>query len=128
MNKREQLKAIRPNITSISEENSISAAERFQNQSLRPILKFQNDLLVDLFRQYIKKRKNKYLELIPEKRKEYIAQHIRQDLKFKNLLLGTIIGQFTLEELKVFQLEEKELIRRTTNLIIQRLQSQALEI
>lgn len=121
----QQLKSLRPDIPTIIEENSISVAERFQNQCLRPILKLQNDLLIELFRAYIKKRKNKFYELKPKGQLEYIEQQIRQDLKFKNLLLGTIIGQFTLEEYHAYQNDEKELTRRTTDLVIQRLQSQA---
>lgn len=120
---RHQLVTARPSIPTIIEENSVSRAERFQNQTLRPILKLQHDLLVALFRQYIRKRKNKFYELPTKQRPEYIEHSVRQDLKFKNLLLGTVIGQFTLEEYELFLKEEKELTRRITSLLVQRLQS-----
>ena len=127
MSSRDQLKTIRPNIATISIEKSTSDAERFQNQCLRPILKLQNELLLALFQQYIRKRKNKYLELNEKKQLEYIEHSIRQDLKFKNLLVGTIIGQFTLEELEQFQQAEKELTRRITDMLVLRLQSQLIK-
>ena len=124
MIKRTNLLQLRPQIPTILNEQEISPAERFQNLTLRPILKLQNELLVEIFKQYIKKRKGVFHQLSPVKREEYIQNSLRQDLKFKNLLLGTIIGHFTLEEWITFQKQEKELIRRMTSLLIQRLQSQ----
>ena len=124
MSDRQKLQEIRPAIPNIIEENSTSTAERFQNQCLRPVLKSQNDLLVAIFQHYIQKRKNKFYELVPKQRLEYIEQSIRQDLKFKNLLVGTIIGQFTVEEYQVFHNDEKEFTRRMADLLVQRVQSQ----
>jgi hypothetical protein len=38
---------------SISETSSLE--ERFQNKTIRPILKFQNDLYIDVFKNHVKK-------------------------------------------------------------------------
>jgi len=118
---------IRPNIPVIIDENATSDAEKFQNRTLRPILKLQNELLIDLFKNYIEKRKGVFHKMIEEEKLKYIENSIRKDLKFKNLLLGTIIGQFTTEEIVLFFEADNENSRRMTNLIIQRLQSQLLE-
>jgi len=124
MTDRKVLLEIRPSIPLIIEENSISVAEHFQNKTLRPILKFQNELLIVVFSAQILKRKNVYYQLSKAKRKEYIADNIRKDLKFKNSLIGMVIGHFTQEEWTIYISNEKELSRRITELIIQRLQSQ----
>jgi len=98
MTRTNQLKDIRPQIPTIHEKRSSSIAERFQNQTLRPILKFQHDLIIQIFKEYIQKRKGVFLELSPAKRLIYIEQSIQKDLKFKHLMLGVITGHFTLEE------------------------------
>lgn len=125
---REDLKKLRPKIPSISQEGISSEAENFQNKTLRPILKFQNELLLEIFRNYIDLRKGTFRKLSIEKKKIYILENIKKDHKLNHLLLGTVIGQFTLEEWKAYQFEEKELKKRTTNMLIQRLQDQVEKI
>ncbi len=116
--------ALRPLIPTIIDKNAVNPAELFQNRTLRPILKLQNDLLDAIFRRYIVKRKNAFHKLNVPKRVEYIENSIRKDLKFKNLLVGVITGQFTLEEWNTFIADERELTKRMTNLLVQRLTSQ----
>ena len=45
-----------------------SAEEKFQNLTLRPILKFQNDLFLEVFRNYAVKQKSVFFTLNPEKK------------------------------------------------------------
>lgn len=116
--------ALRPLIPTIIDKNAVSPAELFQNRTLRPILKLQNDLLDAIFRRYIVKRKNTFHKLNAPKKIEYIENSIRRDLKLKNLLVGVITGHFTLEEWSLFIADEGELTKRMTNLLVQRLTSQ----
>ena len=99
--------------------------ETFQNTTLRPILKLQHDLLFQVFKHYIVSRKNAFLDLKAGKRAVYIHDTLKADLKFKNRLLGIIIGHFTVEEYAFFQENETELARRITEMLIKRLQSMA---
>lgn len=124
--KRAALINIRPQIPSITEQHSSSEVELFQNKSLRPILKFQNDLLVALFKDYIVLRKGKYHQLVAAKKSIFIADSIKKDQKFKYLLLGTIIGHLTSQEYQFYQENRGELNRRIATLLIQRLQDQLL--
>lgn len=124
MSNREDLKAIRPAIPSIALAHETTAAEQFQNSCLRPILKLQNELLIALFRRYIVSRKGKFNQLAETAKAAYIADNIKKDLKFKNLLIGTIIGHFTLEEYQLYQSHAAELNRRISNMLIKRLQDQ----
>ncbi len=117
------VKNIRLALPMILEDAATSPEERFQNTCLRPILKFQNDLLLVVFRSYLDLRKGQFYTLSKPKRLEYIDHAIRKDLKFKNLLIGIIVGQFTVEEWEIYQAHERELRKRMTGLLVQRIQS-----
>ncbi|MDG1715533.1 glyoxalase [Lacinutrix sp.] len=120
----EQLLAIRPIISSIKISNNMSTDERFQNLTLRPIIKLQNDLFVEVFKNYISKHKNVFYELTLDKRMHYIDNAIHKDIKFRNALKGIIIGLFTIEEYKLYITNSSALNKRMMNLVIQRIQSQ----
>ena len=122
----EQIVAIRPVL--LIETAESSSIEQFQNITLRPILKLQHDLFVALFRNYIEKGKNTFVTLSKGQRLAYISASIKEDLKFKNRLLGVLIGHFTVEEFSVFSENEAELTRRFTEMLIKRLQSVVLDL
>lgn len=124
MNREENLQKIRPTIN--LEIQAESEVERFQNEVLRPILKLQNDLLIQIFIQYCHQRKGLFFKLSEKDKSLYIDQSIRKDMKFKHYLEGTITGHFTLEEYQLFLQNEEELTKRMIHLLIQRLQSQLL--
>jgi hypothetical protein len=77
--------------------------EIFQNKTLRPILKLQNNLLILVFINYAQKQKNVFFTLTPDKKMEYIENVIHRDIKFRNSLKGMIIGLFTVEEYQKYQ-------------------------
>ena len=116
------IKSIRPEIeASIEQANTL---EIFQNQTLRPILKFQNELLMQLMKHYFMKRKDAFYELKNKEKPKYIDHAIRQDLRFKSQMLGVIIGHFTHDEFDLYTQHEAELSRRMTDLLCQRIVSQ----
>ena len=115
--------SIRPILT--FEKEAESEFEKFQNKVLRPILKLQNDLLVEIFKNYVEKRKGAFDKLSEKEKMVYIDQSVRKDMKFKHYLEGIITGMFTLEEYALFMENEEELTKRMVNLLIQRLQSQS---
>ncbi|MEM6964464.1 MAG: glyoxalase [Bacteroidota bacterium] len=129
MNTRDQkVTNIRPSIPTIIEASAISPEERFQNQTLRPILKMQNDLLVQIFKHYTIKRKGVFNKLSLTKRLDYIEHNVRKDLRFRNILIGSVIGYFTLEEWKSYSEYESELRKRLVNMLVERLKSQVEQI
>jgi hypothetical protein len=117
----EQILSLRPSLNLPETETGVQ--EHFQNTTLRPILKYQHDLLVLIFKNYIEKRKNAFHALTKPQKLSYIEQAVKTDLKFKNRLFGVIIGHFTSIEFAVFSENETELLRRLTDLLVQRLQS-----
>jgi len=101
-----------------------TSEEVFQNQVLRPILKLQNDLFIDVFRNYIAKYKNEFYSYSAEKKISYIENAIHKDIKFRNSLKGMVIGLFTTDEYATYILNSSSLNKRMMNMLIERLKSQ----
>lgn len=112
---------IRPEIASAKILPGTSNEEAFQNRTLRPVVKMQNDILLLAFHNYISKHKNMFQKLSVEKKIEYIEKAINKDSKFRNSLKGMIIGQFTLEEFEVYMENSSALTKRMINLVKERL-------
>jgi hypothetical protein len=105
------------NLESLSEEY-------FQNNTLRPILKLQNDLLIEVFKNYAVKQKNTFFELSPDKKEKFIENVIQKDIKFRNSLKGMIIALFSVEEYLDYIKNSSNLNKRMMTLLIERLKSQ----
>ena len=118
------IKRIRPEIPKARVNDQMSDEERFQNITLRPVVKLQNPLLIEMFRNYISKRKNVFYNLSLEKRLDYVENAVNKDMKFRNSLKGMIIGQFTVEEYLIYIQNSSALNKRMANLIRERLVSQ----
>lgn len=109
-------------IGAISSESS--SEELFQNKTLRPILKLQNDLFVESFQNYVTKYKNEFYLFSPEKKMNFIENAVHRDIKFRNALKGMIIGLFTVDEFREYIKNSSHLNKRMMNLLIERLQNQ----
>nr|WP_298789635.1 glyoxalase [uncultured Allomuricauda sp.] len=118
------LKGIRPELKQSLLHDNMSSDEHFQNQTLRPVIKFQNSLLLEVFKNYIRKHKGTFYELSLEKRLEYIENAIQKDIKFRNSLKGMIIGQFTVEEYQIYIQNSSALNKRMMHIVIERLKDQ----
>ncbi|TDN89414.1 hypothetical protein DET49_106159 [Salegentibacter sp. 24] len=118
-----QLIELRPEIPSARVSENMSLDEQFQNKTLRPIAKLQDELLLEVFRNYTKKHKNKFYELKLDQRLAYIENAIQKDIKFRNSLKGIIIGQFTLDEYATYIKNSSALNKRMMNIVKERLQS-----
>ncbi|MBD0776275.1 glyoxalase [Maribacter sp. ANRC-HE7] len=115
---------IRPQILSAKVDPSMSTDEQFQNRTMRPIIKLQNDLILAVFQNYIIKHKNRYHELSLENKLLYIENSIHKDIKFRNSLKGMIIGQFTVEEYEGYIKNSSALNKRMMHMVIERIKSQ----
>ncbi|MDO6759458.1 glyoxalase [Tamlana sp. 2_MG-2023] len=125
MNTRQSnLTNIRPEILGETIKENMSSDERFQNLVLRPIIKLQNDLLVEVFKNYIRKHKSVFHGFTLEKRMSYIENAIQRDMKLRNSMKGMIIGQFTVEEYQLYIENSSALNKRMMNLVKDRLLSQ----
>lgn len=114
---------LRPIIETKEFENS-TVEERFQTQTLRPVLKLQNELLLGLFKNHIIESKNTFYALNPEKKDLFIENSLQKNLALKNKVLGLTIGMFTIEELEVYSTQTNLYNKRIISLIVERIRSQ----
>ena len=114
---------IRPEIPSAKITSMMSDEEYFQNTTLRPVAKLQNDLLVEVFKNYVRKHKNVFYGLSIAKRLDYVENAIHKDMKFRNSLKGVMIGQFTIQEYEVYTQNSSALNKRMMNLVKERIKS-----
>lgn len=101
-----------------------SVEEFFQNQTLRPILKLQNDLFIEVFKNYIAKSKTEFFNYTIDKKLQFIENSIQRDIKFRNSLKGMVIGFFTTEEYSRYILNSSSLNKRMMSMLIERLKNQ----
>jgi hypothetical protein len=117
----------RPVLENLIKEN-MSVIELFQNQTLRPVIKMQHDLLIASFKNYIVKRKIDFSSLTAQKKRSKTKAVFVKDINYKNLTLGFIIGAFTADEYSYYTLHASELNRRILQIITQRVQDSLAEI
>jgi len=102
--------------------------EKFQNEVIRPVIKMQHNLLIVFFKNYINDIKIDFVNLKKEKQNEKINSILTKDTNFKNILLGSVIGHFSISELTFYYKNTPELKRRIIQIIKQRLQDSDLGI
>ena len=98
--------------------------EIFQNQTLRPILKLQNDIYLEVFKNYISKSKLDFNNFSIEKKMQFIENSIQKDINFQNILKGISIGLFTIDEYLIYSKNSSNLNKRLMSMLIERLKSQ----
>lgn len=101
-----------------------SEEEVFQNATLRPILKLQNDLIVLVFQNYVNQIKLPFKDFTVEKKMSSIATIISKDIQLQNTLKGIVIGLFTTEEYHYYSKTISNSNKRIKAMLIERLQSQ----
>jgi hypothetical protein len=109
-------------IGNVSSQSSFE--ELFQNEVLRPILKLQNDLFIETFKNYLGKNKIDFSTHSIEKKMTIIENAIQKDIKFRNALKGMVIGLFTVDEYKRYIQNSSSLNKRMMGMLIERLKSQ----
>ena len=117
---RDQLKELRPLIASASTENT-KEIEHFQNEVLRPILKFQQTFFEPYFKGNIQ-----FMKLISEKKSRLefqnkIVQFISNQANIKHQLIGSVIGMLTTEELAFYISNNAEINKRISQMLAQRI-------
>jgi hypothetical protein len=117
---KKSIRPIIPNIDSIADKKEV---EKFQNVTLRPIIKLQHELLVAFYENYMLRKRIKYAELSPTKKKELIFNTFKNDTSFKTELRGLIIGHFTPDEYASYLTFSNDANKRIITMIRERLLS-----
>ena len=112
---------MRLDVISNTIKSEMSSDEYFQNSVLRPIIKFQNDLLIAAFLNFSNKYKNVFFDLSTEKKITYIENAIEKDSTFRNSLKDMIVGLFTVEEYNQYTNNASALNKPIVTIIKERL-------
>jgi hypothetical protein len=121
MEREEIIKQLRPDIDS-KKGGEQSDYEVFQNEVLRPILKFQNDVLKLLFQNQLIKFKANWETMDPKEKRSFFDKQFNGDAIYKNFYIGMIIGFFTKEEFEFYSNHQKEVHKRIMSMLRKRLE------
>lgn len=124
MNRSIVIKALRPELPNVVNSVDISEIELFQNEVLRPIMKYQNDVLKTIFISNLKKRDVDFTKMNINARIEYVTNVVHKDLGLRNVLIGIVLGLLTVEEVVQYYQHETEYRRRISKMVIDRLADQ----
>jgi hypothetical protein len=115
------IKSIRLDSISEAIKSEMSSDEYFQNSVLRPIIKFQNDLLIAAFLNFCSTYKNVFFELSAENKISYIENAVVKDRAFRNSLKDMIVGLFTVEEYTIYKTNASAFNKRIIGIVKERL-------
>ena len=118
----QQIKGILPKID--SNDTTVSEHESFQNETLRSILKFQNELIIQYFEHFIVESKIEFIKLKYTHKITKINDLFKTNIQFKQFYLGLIVGYFSSPEFQFYTLHKKEINKRIISMLIERICSQ----
>jgi hypothetical protein len=125
INRDENLLKCRPKVKT-DESLETLTEEAFQNETLRPILKLQNDIIIGIFKNYATKYAKNFASLSIDKKEKFIEQSLYKDSKLRSLYKGIVIGHLTLSEYKTYDTFSNAINKRIYSLILERLKSQMM--
>ena len=120
-NRSEELLALRPLL--FLDGGNEKPLEKFQNQVLRPILKYQHELWV------LELKQNQFFLQIKEKRwngaefRQAIQSGISRSPDLKNRYFGIVTGLMTSDEYSFYLVNRTELNKRILSMVIDRILS-----
>lgn len=115
----QMLAGIRPKVASVRTNPDTTLEERFQNTTLRPIIKLQSPLILAAFDQYVVERKCGFYPLVIERKLVFVEHAVQRDTKFRNLLKGMVLGHFTLDEYERYLVNPNSFNKRMAQLFIE---------
>lgn len=126
MNQERDLSVVKSLLPIVIYDKSLDSneIESFQNSVIRPILKFQNELLNQLVLERVKNLNARFKLLSNEEQQVLILSNVKKDIALRNQLIGIVLAFFTQEEFKVYSLYNKELSKRIVEMIVQRVLDQ----
>lgn len=121
MDRKNIIQQLRPEIPKAEVLERTTDIERFQNVVLRPILKFQHEILKSIIEAYLTKLGKNTTDWDLPAKELFLEKVLRNDAVVRNTLCGVVIGLMTTEEVQTYYSHEQEMRRRTCRMIVQRL-------
>jgi catechol 2,3-dioxygenase-like lactoylglutathione lyase family enzyme len=116
------LRQIRPRLDLDNSESR--PVERFQNETLRPILKLLNPTILRLVAARLARYGVGFAEMDREDQRDRLRNLIKEDEGLKRTLLGAVVGHLTEDELDAYLDHKDEVRRRTVPMLLARAQDQ----
>ncbi|MFM7682913.1 MAG: hypothetical protein ACKO7P_09215 [Bacteroidota bacterium] len=116
-----ELKSLRPE--KFSEQIAWNEIEAFQNEVLRPILKYQNDLILSLTNKEPLFQKQISHVLTIDQKSDCIKRFFLLQPNYKHFLIGQICGLLTTSEFDFYLQSKKDIDKRISNMLLDRILS-----
>ncbi len=97
------------------------AIEAFQNECIRPILKFQHDLIISYFKHHFESHLVRLKELSSIQKRSFIRVLIQKNPIFKQFMVGVVVAFFSAEELHFYLVNTKDVNKRIHQMVTQRI-------
>jgi hypothetical protein len=124
MNRSISVTNLRSSLSNVVTKAETSEIELFQNEVLRPILKFQNELIKSVFVGSLNKHEIDFSKINHQGKLDNITRVIQKDLGLRNVLIGAVLGVMTVDEIFQYYLHENEYRRRISKMVMERLADQ----
>ncbi|WP_412068706.1 hypothetical protein [Rubrivirga sp. IMCC43871] len=119
------LLALRPTIPT---EPADTPAEAFLHRTLRPVLKLQNDALLAVVADTIRRQVPGFAGFDPADQRARLAQRMKQDARLGRVVLGLVLGVLTADERAFALANGAEVRRRIAGLAAERVVSQTAAV
>ncbi|MRX46285.1 hypothetical protein [Pedobacter puniceum] len=124
MNRDEFLLHYRPAIVIENPESIAEDLSKFQNFTLRAVLKLQNDVLVRICTDFLQKNYKNFSQQQSLDKVKLLQQALKSNIQLKTMLFGVIAGFLTSEELDFYLQNASEINKRLSAFIFKRVSEQ----
>jgi hypothetical protein len=121
MHRNQVVKALRSEI--VYEAIQSNPIQLFQDTTLRPILKFQHELILAVYHEYLITHKINFEHLTSTQKNTKIEQSLKQNQTLQSILKGLILALFDETEIAFWMDNKDEINKRIQQLMIKRIQS-----
>ncbi|MFB6231262.1 MAG: VOC family protein [Salinibacter sp.] len=122
MTRAERLTRVRPVLDLDTTESR--PVERFQNETLRPILKLLNPTILRLVAVRLSRYGVGFAAMDRVDQRDRLRNLMKEDGRLKRTLLGMVVGHLTEDELETYLAHKDEVRRRTVPMLLARAQDQ----
>ena len=122
----DRLRQARPRLA--IDVGAATPVERFQHQTLRPLLKLLNPTLLRLVANRLGRYGVGFAQMDRADQRDRLRNLIKEDERLKHTLLGMLVGHLTEEELDLYLEHQAEVRRRCVPMILARVQDQVADV
>ncbi|GGG28092.1 glyoxalase [Hymenobacter glacieicola] len=122
------LLALRPTVDAVVPTEAASSVGDFLHQTLRPVLKLQNQRLLTAAADFLADHHVPFAGAGAAERQRVVAELLTRNTKLRYTIVGLVTGLFTGAEMVFYRAHRPELNRRLLELAVRRVQDQTAEI